>query len=77
MVWPPQSADLNPIEHLWHHLKTRPGDYERPASGIGELWERVQREWEAIPASVCLNLISSIPRRAQAVLQAMGGYTKY
>ena len=77
MVWLPQSADLNPIEYFWHHLKTRLGDYERPASAIGELWERVQKEWEAIPASVCLNLISSMPRRAQAVLQAKGGYTKY
>ena len=65
-MWPPQSADLNPIEHLWHHLKTRLGDYERPAVGIGELWERVQKEWEAIPASVYLVLILSMPRRVQA-----------
>ena len=77
MVWPPQSADLNLIEHLWHHLKTRLGDYERPASGTAEFWERVQKEWEAIAASVCQNLIASMPRRVQAVLQAKGGYTKY
>ena len=76
MVWPPQSADLNPIEDLWHHLKTRLGEYDRPASGIAELWKRVQKEWEA-PASVCQNLIASMPRRVQAVLQAKGGYTKY
>ena len=72
MVCPPQSADLNPIEHLWHHHKTRLGDYERPASEIGELWERVQKEWEAIPASVCLNLLSSMPRRAQAFFTGKG-----
>ena len=42
-----------------------------------ELWERVQKEWEAIPAYVCQNLISSMPRRVHAVLQAKGGYTKY
>ena len=57
MIWPPQSADLNPIEHLWHHLKTRLGDYDRPPSGIAELWERVEKEWNEIPASICQNLI--------------------
>jgi len=73
----PQSADLNPIEHLCHHLKTRLRDYERPPSGIVELWERAQKEWNDIPASVCQNLGESMPRRIQAVLQAKGGYTKY
>ena len=77
MVWPPQSADLNPIEHLWHHLKIKLGEYERPAAGIAELWERTQKEWNNIPVSVCQNLIESMPRRVQAVLQAKGGYTKY
>ena len=37
MEWFPQLADLNLIEHLWYHLKTRLGDYERPPSGIAEL----------------------------------------
>ena len=45
MVLPPQSADLDSIEYLWHHLKTRLGDYERPASEIAEFWKRVQKKW--------------------------------
>jgi len=49
MEWPPQSADLNPIAYLWHHLKTRLGDYERPSSGIAELQKRAQKEWNDIP----------------------------
>jgi len=77
MEWPSQSADLNPIEHLWHHLNTRLGDYERPPSGIAELWGRAQKEWNDIPASFCQNLVESRPRRIQAVLQAKGGCTKY
>src|ERR1700761_4336808 len=77
MVWPPQSPDLNPIEHLWFHLKRRLAGYEKPPKGILELWERVQREWEAIDESMCQDLISSMPRRVQAVLKAKGGYTKY
>jgi transposase len=77
LKWPAQSPDLNPIEHLWVHLKERLDQYENPPSSIHELWERVQKEWEAIPASVCQNLIESMPRRIQAVLKAKGGYTKY
>ena len=63
MVWPPQSADVHAIEHLSHYLKSRLGDCKRPILVITELWERVQKKWEAIPASVCHNLILSIPRR--------------
>jgi len=77
MVWPSQSADLNPIEHLCNHLKRKLGEYEIPPKSIQELWERVQMEWNDIPASVCQNLIESMPRRVEAVLKAKGGYTKY
>lgn len=77
LKWPAQSPDLNPIEHLWWELKKRLAAYETEPSSIHELWERVEREWEAIPAEVCLNLIESMPRRVAAVLKAKGKYTKY
>ena len=48
-----------------------------PYSGMLELWERVETEWEKIPAEVCQNLIESMPRRIEAVLKAKGGHTKY
>ena len=77
LQWPAQSPDLNPIEHLWHHLKRCLAAYEVEPKGILELWERVQKEWDAIPAEVCQNLIESMARRVEAVLKAKGGYTKY
>ena len=77
LPWPAQSPDLNPIEHLWSHLKRRLGEYERMPSGMLELWERVEEEWNKIDVSVCQRLIESMPRRVEAVLKAKGGHTKY
>ena len=77
LKWPAQSPDLNPIEHLWHHLKWQLNAYEVPAAGIHELWERVQVEWNGIPKEVCRNLIESMPRRIEAVIKAKGAQTKY
>jgi len=77
LTWPAQSPDLNPIEHLWAHLKRRLQGYETAPKGILELWERVQVEWEKIESSVCQELVESMPRRVEAVLKAKGGYTKY
>ena len=57
-----QSPELNPIEHLWEHIKRRLGEYETPPSGMLELWERVEAKWNKIPAKVCQNLIDSMPR---------------
>ena len=45
--------------------------------GVLEFWERVEKEWEAIDASVCQDLISSMPRKMVAVIEAKGGNTKY
>ena len=75
--WPAQSPDLNPIEHLWTHLKKQLSQYEEPPNGILELWGHVQKEWDAIKPEVCQNLIESMPRRIKALVKARGGYTKY
>ena len=77
MKWPSQSPDLNPIEHLWNHVKRKLGEYEDPPNSVQELWDRFQEEWDRIEPIVCQNLIESMPRRIEAVLKAKGGYTKY
>jgi len=77
LPWPAQSADIAPIEHLWSHLKNKLKEYDHPSSGILELWERVEKEWNKIQSEVVQNLIESMPRRVAAVIRAKGGYTKY
>ena len=75
--WPAQSPGLNPIEHLWFYIKHKLLQYNVPAKGVHELWERVVKEWNEIPPEVCQGLIKSMPRRVKAVIKANGGHTKY
>jgi len=75
--WPAQSPDLNPIEHLWAHIKRRLNQYDTPPKGILMLWERVEKEWALITPETCQNLIESVPRRLNAVIRAKGKWTKY
>jgi transposase len=77
LEWPAQSPDLNPIEHLWEHLKHQLLKYDTPPKGVHELWDRLVEEWNEISPKVCQNLIESMPRRVKAVIKAHGGHTKY
>ncbi len=85
MEWPPYSPDHNPIENLWSLLKdaiykrrpdllTMRGDKKVLACLI----ETVQRVWDEIKEEI-MNKLIVVPmkRRAQAVIDAEGGYTKY
>lgn len=75
LEWPPQSPDLNPIEHLWEHLKRKL--WESNVSSKKALKDLIVREWEVIDASVTRNLVDSMQRRLEAVIAANGGATKY
>ena len=77
MDWPAQFPDLNPIEHLWVHLKRQLAAYPTPFSGINDLQERTQKEQEAIDTAVVQNLIESMPRRFKEVIKAREGYINY
>lgn len=77
LPWPAQSADLNPIEHVWDILKVQIGRRARRPTSIHELWVVVQEEWDLISPEIVQRLYESMPRRVQAVLRARGGNTKY
>ena len=52
MQWPAQSPDLNPIEHLWNHMKRKLEEYENPPNSVKELWEQFEVEWDKIDARI-------------------------
>ncbi|KAJ1519178.1 hypothetical protein ONE63_011216 [Megalurothrips usitatus] len=72
---PPQSPDLNPIEHLWHKLEVEVR--KRHISNKNDLKKALSEEWEKIPPSYCAELVASMPRRIRAVIEAKGYPTKY
>lgn len=72
---PPQSPDLNPIEHLWHYIKIKLSD--RRFRNKEQLKKAVIKEWNEIGDDVTRNLVESMPQRLEAVIKANGGHTKY
>lgn len=77
LPWPAQSPDLNPIEHLWSHLKRKLACHKTTTRGAHELWDRVAADWLEISLETCQTLIASMPRRIEAFIKAKGGSTRY
>lgn len=72
---PPQSPDLNPIEHLWEHLDKK--IRERRISCKDDLKIALQDEWSKISPDFTKTLVDSMPRRLSEVLKSKGKQTKY
>lgn len=75
MIWPSQSPDLNPIEHLWNDVDKVVK--EKKPSNLDALYTIIEEAWKNIPANRCLSLIESMSRRCAAVIKNNGGVTKY
>jgi transposase len=75
-VWPGNSPDLNPVEHLWAILQESVFEEPRP-SGRQALIERVQTAWSKIPFPLIQSLVFSFPKRIAECLDNEGGHTSY
>jgi len=75
--WPANSPDLNPIENIWKQLKDNIQNQKVFPKNVNELKVALKKEWEDLDNSVFEEVVASMPRRINAVLQARGGPTKY
>ncbi len=73
--WPANSPDLNPIENLSGIVKRKMRD-TRP-NNADDLKATVKETWASIPPQQSHKLITSMPRRTEAVIKAKGAPTKY
>ncbi len=73
--WPANSPDLNPKENLLGIVKRKMRE-KRPKNA-DKLKATVKETWASIPSQQCHKLITSMPRRIEAVIKAKGAPTKY
>ena len=83
--WPPYSPDLNPIEHIWWHLKVRvyemfpdvANDKSESEHARQRLESCLQAAWDTLDKSLFDILGASMPARIEACIAADGWHTKY
>ncbi len=73
LKWPPQSPDLNPIEHLWDVVEREIRIMDVQPTNLQQLRDAIMSIWTKISEECFRNLVESMPRRIKAVLKAKMG----
>ncbi len=77
LKWPPQSPDLNPIEHLWDVVEREIGIMDVQPTNLQQLRDAIMSIRTKISEECFQHLVESIQRIIKAVLKGKGGPTRY
>ena len=73
--WPSQSPDANPIENVWAYMKHKLR--EKRTYTLKQLYREIRRIWRTLSLEYAVNLVESMPRRCQAIIDADGDWSHY
>ncbi len=77
LKWPPQSPDLNPIEHLWDVVEREIHIMDVQTTNLQQLRYTIMSIWTKTSEECFQHLVESMPRRIKAVLKAKGSSTRF
>ncbi len=77
LKWPPQSPDLNPIEHLWDVVEREICIMDVQPTNLQQLRDAIMSIRTKISEQCFQHLVESMPRRIKAVLKAKVCPTRY
>ena len=72
LPWPAYSPDWNSTEHAWDALDRAIRNRDVQPSNLDELATTLQEEWRNIGQRSINQLVESMPRRIQAVIDSRG-----
>lgn len=77
LPWPSKSPDINPIENVWGEMAKFMYKHNFQPRTQDELRQRIMEAWDEITQEYTRNLVLSMPRRLQALINNNGAATKY
>jgi hypothetical protein len=70
--WPPYSPDLNPMENMWSIVKDQVLLHH-----LQNLRQAITQVIKNLPHTTIVNIIQSMDRRLQSIIDLKGAHTKY
>ena len=74
-IWPPNSPDMNPIEHVWPMVSRQLIGQVFPDRDA--LWAALETAFRNVTPEQIMRLYASMPNRLDTLCKARGGHIRY